>query len=127
MAVEYDAFVPAISGACPAGYVAHDTDAVCGADDVACWLADTVSCDAGYYVIDDDCGACPIGSYCLGGENATATPCPTTGMVDSAGNPVSATTVSTGATSMLECVVPSDVFFSDERGTYRYKTNCSYK
>lgn len=32
IAVEYDGFIPATSGACPAGYVAHSNDMTCYAD-----------------------------------------------------------------------------------------------
>ena len=32
IAVEYDGFMPATSGACPAGYIAHSNDMICYAD-----------------------------------------------------------------------------------------------
>lgn len=49
MAVEYDAFVPAVAGVCPSGYVAHATETVCGTGDGACWLVEHLRalCGAG--------------------------------------------------------------------------------
>lgn len=47
VAVEYDNFVSAVSGACPAGYVAHNITDVCASDTTgACWLV-RVACGAG--------------------------------------------------------------------------------
>lgn len=47
--VEYDGFVVAESGGCPAGYVAHDIETVCGAGDGVCWLIEQLRalCGAG--------------------------------------------------------------------------------
>ena len=49
VAVEYDTFVSATSGACPTGYMAHDVDTVCGMGDGVCWLLEQIRalCDAG--------------------------------------------------------------------------------
>ena len=41
VAYEYDSFVPAVSGACPIGYVSHSVIDVCGGDTVStCWLVE---------------------------------------------------------------------------------------
>ena len=49
VAVEYDSFVPAVSGVCDAGYKAHDIDTVCGSGDGACWVVEQLRnlCTAG--------------------------------------------------------------------------------
>ena len=49
IAVEYDTVVPAVSGVCPSGYVAHDMQAVCGVDNGACWITEQLRslCAAG--------------------------------------------------------------------------------
>lgn len=47
---EYENLVPAISGTCPTGYVAHDVVDVCGDDTTSvCWLIEQIRalCNAG--------------------------------------------------------------------------------
>ena len=59
VAVEYDNFVAADAGACPAGYVAHDvTDACSGAATGVCWLIEQirVRCGAGVTQIKTSSG-----------------------------------------------------------------------
>lgn len=58
IAVEYDTFVPAVAGACDAGYVGHDTVSVCGADDGACWIIEQIRalCTAGITALNTSGG-----------------------------------------------------------------------
>ena len=59
VAVEYDNYVAADAGVCPAGYVAHDvTDACSGAATGACWLIEQIRarCGAGVVQIKTNSG-----------------------------------------------------------------------
>lgn len=59
VAVEYDNYVAADAGACPAGYVAHDvTDACSGVAMGACWLVEQMRalCGAGVTQIKTNSG-----------------------------------------------------------------------
>lgn len=50
IAMEYADFVPAVSGGCPAGYIAHEIDDVCSDDSSpVCWLIEQMRalCGAG--------------------------------------------------------------------------------
>lgn len=125
--VEYD--IPGVeiitSGACPSGYVAYETVDTCTSSSVgACWLAGVLSCVVGQYMQNDECMTCPIGSYCADGN--VATPCPDTGKVDKNGELISATTITSGATSVSDCIIRQGVLFRDGVGVYRYSDSCSY-
>ena len=113
------------TGACPSGYVAYETVDTCTSASVgACWLAGVLSCVAGQYLQNDECMTCPVGSYCTDGS--VAVPCPDTGKVDKNGTLISATTATSGATSVSDCIIRQGVLFRDSVGVYRYSDSCSY-
>ncbi len=103
------------------------------------------ACSAGKYqpsAGQSSCLACPAGSYCAttgltavsgvcadgsyASSGATScTQCLATGLVDSDGNEVLATTGGAGAGSLAACYVSPDTYFKNDKGTYHYKSDCS--
>jgi len=85
----------------------------------------------------DMCLYAPAGSYSSGVGSTTVEPCaggtynPYTGRSScipcpATGGDALAVTGATGATNVSDCYVASDTYFTDDKGTYRYKSNCSY-
>ena len=88
------------------------------------------------------CLTCPAGSYCgtMGLSAATlctqgtysmdgateCSQCPATGLTDKNGATVVATTATTGSTSPTACIVGSEYYFTDTKGTYHYKSDCEF-
>ena len=90
-----------------------------------------LTCPAGSYCagtgLSAVSGECNIGTYSTGGAtSALCTSCPETSLTDKDGDPVSATTSSTGSTSASACHIGDDVEFQDNKGIWHYKQNCEY-
>ena len=71
--------------------------------------------------------ACGNGYY---GDGTSCTPCPTGGVSDTpTWSEQSDGTIrfNTVAESMTDCYVEPDTYFTDEKGTYRFRENCTYK
>ena len=87
------------------------------------------SCPAGSYCetagLSAVTGECAVGSFAYAGA-ASCLSCPSTGLNDANGNPVAGTTVGTGASSLTECVVGSNISFKDDKGIYRFTSNCAF-
>jgi len=87
-----------------------------------------VTCPAGSYCATTGLtavsGVCADGSYATGGATS-CTQCLPTGLVDSNGNEVLATTGGTGAGSLAACYVSPDTHFKNDKGIYHYKSDCS--
>lgn len=104
-----------------------------------------IACPTGKYQPNagaGSCRSCPVGSYCDGtgltavsgvcadgsyatGGATSCTQCLPTGLVDSDGNEVLATTGGTGAGSLAACYVSPDTHFKNDKGVYHYKSDCS--
>jgi len=91
-------------------------------------VASATTCAAGTYQPQSAQASCittPKGNYSIAGATSY-TACPSTGLTDKDGNTVVATTLSTGATGVADCVVGSDVVFKDSAGLWHYKSSCEY-
>ena len=67
--------------------------------------------EVSFYAATDTCTSCPTHQYTnANGQSVT----------------VSATS-NAGATSLQECYVAPDTYFTDSKGTYHYKSDCKYK
>jgi len=86
-------------------------------------------CPAGSYCattgLKEPTGKCAVGSYAASGATSCMS-CPSTGLTDINGAVVNATTLSTGSTSVSACIVGSESQFKDTKGTYHFKSDCSY-
>ena len=86
-------------------------------------------CPAGSYCattgLSAATGECAIGTYSLSGATACLS-CPATGLTDKDGNTVVATTAATGSTGVTACLVMSDTTFTDDKGVYRFTSNCTF-
>ncbi|MBR2412759.1 MAG: hypothetical protein IKB10_03800 [Alphaproteobacteria bacterium] len=59
---------------------------------------------------------------------STCTSCPTHQYTNANGQSVTVSTTSNaGSTSLQECYVTPDTYFTDSKGTYHYKSDCKYK
>jgi len=105
-----------------------------------------IKCEPGSYQPEEGqifCEPCPAGSYCeteglaqptdvcpigsFAAESATeCTSCPASGLTDINGAVVNATTLSTGSTSVTACIIGPESQFKDTKGTYHFKSDCSY-
>ena len=85
-------------------------------------------CAAGTYqpnTKQTSCITTPQGNFSgAGAINYVA--CPSTGLTDINGTVVPSTTLSTGATSVAECIIGNGVQFKDNKGIYHFKSNCEY-
>jgi len=91
-----------------------------------------LTCPAGSYCagtgLTQPSGKCNIGSYSGGGATtANCTACPATDLTDKDGATVVATTATTGSTSFSACYVGEEYYFTDTKGTYHYKSDCTVK
>ena len=86
------------------------------------------ACDAGMCADDaTTLTACGNGYY---GDGTSCTPCPTGGVSDTpTWSEQSDGTIAFDvvADAMTDCYVEPDTYFTDEKGTYRFRENCTYK
>jgi len=67
--------------------------------------------EVSFYATTDTCTSCPTHQYTnANGQSVTVS-----------------TTSNAGATSLQECYVAPDTYFTDSKGTYHYKSDCKYK
>ncbi len=86
------------------------------------------ACDAGMCADEaTTLTACGNGYY---GDGTSCTPCPTGGVSDTptwSEQSDGTITFDVVADAMTDCYVEPDTYFTDEKGTYRFRENCTYK